>query len=365
MTERAVGNMGRQPGKPSREAYSGPALAGTQSLPRRGFLAAAVAAAATGIVAACGGKSKAGDDIRIGLLSSADPSYFAGAGPQPGPAAFFRALATTQLPRTSRVISDARIATNQFAELDRLAAEILAAKPDVIATHFPEALGAVSRATEAIPIVSLQAADPARQGLLADLHSRRQNVTGNAEPEAGVHGKRVELLKEAFPQIQRLALFIGTEPGIALEQIPAWSAIQGAAAGLGLSVEPVVVGPTAEDGQAALARVRAMKPDALLSVHSGGARGGAFKAALYEFPFQVRIPSAFDITNGVITYHPDYDEMYAKAAEAVVRILKGERPADIPVHTPKMRLTVYASHARQMGLTIAPSVLAKADEVMS
>jgi putative ABC transport system substrate-binding protein len=106
-----------------------------------------------------------------------------------------------------------------------------------------------------------------------------------------------------------------------------------------------------------------MKPDALLSVNSGGARGGAFKAGLYEFPFQLRIPQAFDHTNGVISYFPDFGEMHAKAAEAVGRILKGERPADIPVHTPRMRLTVQQNHARLMGLTIAPSVLAKADQV--
>jgi putative ABC transport system substrate-binding protein len=336
----------------------------TQSLPRRGFLTAAAAAAATAVVAACGGKSKAGDDIRIALLSSADLSYYGGAGPSYGPPALFTALANSRLPRTSRVVSDVRLATNQFAELDGLAAEILAAKPDVIVSHFPEALGAASRATDSVPIVSLQPADPARQDLLNDLHSTRSNVTGISDPDAEVYGTRVELLKEAFPHIRRLAVFIGTEEGIALEQIPAWIAIQRAASGLGLSVEPVVVGPTAADGQAALAQVRAMKPDALLSVNSGGARGGAFKAGLYEFPFQLRIPQAFDFTNGVIGYFPDYGEMYAKAAEAVVRILKGERPTNIPVHIPKMRLTVNAAGARQIGLTVAPSVLAKADRVI-
>jgi putative ABC transport system substrate-binding protein len=353
----SVGMTGRRPGLTR--------AVPTQPLPRRGFLTAAVAAATTAVVAACGGKSKAGDDIRIALLSSADLSYYGGAGPSYGPPALFTALANSRLPRTSRVVSDVRLATNQFAELDGLAAEILAAKPDVIVSHFPEALGAASRATDSVPIVSLQPADPARQDLLNDLHSTRSNVTGSSDPDAEVYGTRVELLKEAFPHIQRLAVFIGTEPGIALEQVPAWSAIQAAAARLGLSVEPIVVASiSAEDGQAALARIRAMKPDALLSVNSGGARGGAFKAALYEFPFQLRIPQAFDFTNGVIGYFPDYGEMYAKAAEAVVRILKGERPTNIPVHIPKMRLTVNAAGARQIGLTVAPSVLAKADRVI-
>jgi putative ABC transport system substrate-binding protein len=320
------------------------------------------------VAAACGGNGEAGDDIRIGLLSSTNISVF-GDGPN-ATLPFFQALARAELPRARRVVSDVRLTNNQSVDLDRMLAEMLAAKPDVIATHFPGTLEAVSKATDTIPIVALAAVDPSRPGLLDKLHATRPNVTGISDPEAGVYGKKVDLLKEAFPHIRRLAVFIGTEQGLGLEQIPAWSAIQGAAARQGLSVEPIVLAGSsaeerAEERTAALVRVRALSPDALLSVNSGGGGVvGGFFIPLYQLTFQLRVPTAYDVTGGILNYFPDLDDMYAKAAEIVVRILKGERPADIPVHTPKMKLTVRANDARQIGLTVAPSVLAKADKVI-
>jgi putative ABC transport system substrate-binding protein len=318
--------------------------------------------AAASVASACGGKGRAGDDIRIGLLSSTNISSFGDGFNVALP--FFQALAKAELPPARRVVSDVRLLSNQFAELDRTLAEMLAAKPDVIATHFPGTLEPVSKATEAIPIVALAAYDPSRQDLLQKLHTTRPNVTGISDPEAGVYGEKVDLLKEAFPQIGRLAVFIGTEQGLGLEQIPAWSAIQGAAARLGLSAEPIALASSGTDERAAaVARVRAMNPDALLSVNSGGVIGG-FIGNLYQLTFQMRIPTAYDVTGGILNYFPDLDEAYAKAAEAVVRILHGERPSDIPLYTPKMRLTVRANDAQQIGLTVAPSVLAKADRVI-
>lgn len=334
------------------------------ALPRRGFLRSAVVTAAAVAAAACGGKGKADDDIRIGLLSSTNISSF-GDGPH-ATLPFFQALANAELGPARRVISDVRLFSNQFAELDRTLAEMLAAKPDVITTHFPGTLEAVSRATETIPIVSLAAVDPSRQGLLDKLHATRPNVTGISDPEAPVYGAKVELLKEAFPQIRRLAVFIGTEHGVGVEQIPAWREIQGAAARLGLGVEPIVLASSSADERgAALARVRALNPDGLLSVNSGGGGvvGGIF-GTLYQLTFQLRVPTAYDVTGGILNYFPDLDDMYSRAAEAVVRILDGERPSDIPVYTPKMRLMVRANDARQIGLTVAPSVLAKADKVI-
>jgi putative ABC transport system substrate-binding protein len=120
---------------------------------------------------------------------------------------------------------------------------------------------------------------------------------------------------------------------------------------------------SAEERGAAFARVRAMNPDALLSVNSGGVVGGIF-GNLFQLTFQLRIPTAYDVTSGILNYFPDPEDMYSKAAEIVVRILKGEPPSDIAVYTPKMKLTVRANDARQIGLTVAPSVLAKADKVI-
>jgi putative ABC transport system substrate-binding protein len=106
-----------------------------------------------------------------------------------------------------------------------------------------------------------------------------------------------------------------------------------------------------------------MNPDALLSVNSGGVVGRIF-GNLFQLTFQLRIPTAYDVTSGILNYFPDPEDMYSKAAEIVVRILKGEPPSDIAVYTPKMKLTVRANDARQIGLTVAPSVLAKADKVI-
>jgi putative ABC transport system substrate-binding protein len=119
-------------------------------------------------------------------------------------------------------------------------------------------------------------------------------------------------------------------------------------------------GATAEDRAAAIAQARAMNPDALLSVLTGGV-GGLFQP-LFNLPYQMRIPAAYDMGAGILNYYPDLSDMYSKAAEIVVRILKGERPADIPVHTPKMTLVVNVAGAQRIGLTIAPSVVAKAVE---
>ncbi len=276
---------------------------------------------------------------------------------------FFNAVANADLPPASKFITDARFASFDAGRLPELAAEVVAAKPDVIVTHFQKATQAAFDATKRIPIVSIAGRDPARPGVLESLHRTGGNLTGVVDDgEPFMYGKRLELLKEAFPAIQRVAVLIGTEEGVALEQIQAWRDIQAAAARLGLGLEPVLVN-TWKDRAAAVDRIRALKPDGLMSVQTGGVVGWG-SSGLFELPFSLRLPAVLDGVLSALAYTPLGAEQHDKAAEFVIRILNGARPGDIPLFTPKMTLTANVGIARQLGLTIAPSVVARADVVV-
>ncbi len=327
---------------------------------RRGFLTALLGTTVAASAATCGRKSEGEADQRLAWLN--EGSFLDG----PQRNRFFYTLSNAALPPHSRFISDVRFAEWDVGRIQGLAGEIVAGKPDVIVSVGPNVTKAVSDATQRIPIVSIRSGDPARPGLLESLYRPGGNLTGVVdESEPFFYGQKLEFLKEAFPGIQRVVALIGTNPGVPLQQMPPLRDMQAAAARLGLVLEPVPVSSFDElypPPGAAFQRVLRLRPDALIEVRSGVLEK-AF-AFVYDFTIAARLPAILDRVRSPLNYGPSATEAYAKGAEMVTSILKGTRPGDIPLWTAKMELVANLDLAQQMGLTIAPSVIAKADRVV-
>ncbi|MGH8056844.1 MAG: ABC transporter substrate-binding protein [Candidatus Entotheonellia bacterium] len=243
------------------------------------------------------------------------------------------------------------------AELVRLNVDAL------VAPSMAEALAA-KRATNTIPIITVAVSDPVQAGLIASMARPGGNVTGVASLTAGMHMKRLEFLKEALPRLSRVAmLYDPRRPDVSF-----WfSTTEMAARALELQLYPHEARELEElDGT--FAAMAAEHADALLVV--GAALFAANRARLAELALQYRLPTSFPErgfveAGGLMSYGPNVPEMFRRAAYYVDRILKGVRPADLPVEEPmKFELIINLKTARAFGLTIPPALLVQADEVI-
>ena len=222
---------------------------------------------------------------------------------------------------------------------------------------------AVKQATSVIPIVFALAADPVGTGLVASLARPGGNVTGLSNQSADLAGKRVELLREVVPGLRRLAIItnIGA-PGMVLEMGEA----QAAARTLGLDVATSEI-RRAEDIAPAFDALRG-RADALYVCTD--ALTAANRTRINILAAAVRLPTMWSgreqvEAGGLVSYGPNFTDMYRRAAEFVDKILRGTKPADIPVEQPtKFELVVNLTTAKAIGLTIPETFLVRADEVI-
>jgi putative ABC transport system substrate-binding protein len=251
------------------------------------------------------------------------------------------------------------------ADADRIrksAPELVALAPDVIMATSSPATAALLQATRTVPIVFVQVADPVGAGLVASLAQPGGNATGFSVFEYGISVKWPELLKEIAPSVTRAGVL--RDP--ALASGPAqFAAIQSMAPSLGVEVSPVNVRELAEIERAIAAFARnsglIVTGSAFVAVHRHRIIA---LAARHKLP-AVYPERAFIHDGGLISYGPDFLDQYRRAAAYVDRILKGEKPADLPVQAPtKYELVINLKTAKALGLEVPPMLLARADEVV-
>jgi len=245
-----------------------------------------------------------------------------------------------------------------------LAAEMVQRRVDLILVHTTPAAIAAKHATQTIPIVFPTAIDPVGAGLVASLARPGGNLTGLSSLAPELSGKRLELLKRAVPGMTRVAvLWNAANPA----NTAAWHETQAAARALGLLLHAQDVrSPQAFKG--AFARTAQAHPDALLVLQDSLIT--MHRQHVVEFVTQQHLPSVFStrewvVTGGLMSYGPNFPDLNRRAATYVDKILKGAKPADLPVEQPtKFEFVVNLKTAKTLGLTIPPTLLFQANEVL-
>jgi putative tryptophan/tyrosine transport system substrate-binding protein len=239
--------------------------------------------------------------------------------------------------------------------------ELVAFTPDVIMASGAATMGFVLQATRTIPIVFVNLADPVGAGYVESLSRPGGNATGFVQFEYGLSGKWLELLKEIAPRVKRAAIVRDPAVSSGLGQ---WGAIQTAAPAVGLEVVPVNVRDVAEIERDLAAFARS--PNGGLIV-TGSALAAVHRNLLATLAAQHRLPAVFyrRTDGGLVSYGPDGLDQYRRAASYIDRILRGEKPADLPVQAPtKYELVINLKTAKALSLEIPPTLLARADEVI-
>jgi putative ABC transport system substrate-binding protein len=256
-----------------------------------------------------------------------------------------------------------RWAEGRNARLAEIAAEFVQRKVDVIVTHSAEPVMAAKKATSVIPIVFGVAADPLGTGLVASLARPGSNVTGLSVQTTDLAAKRLELLRQLAPGLQRLAV-IGHKggPGVVLEI----GELQTAARSLGIDAAIYEVRRT-EDFAPAFAAFKG-RVDAIYVVSDPLMTSN--RVRLNTLSLFERLPTMHGLreyveVGGLISYGPNFPDMWRRAGDYVDRILRGAKPADLPVEQPtKFDLVINLVTANALGLTVPDTLLARADEVI-
>jgi len=262
------------------------------------------------------------------------------------------------------IVIEYRFAEGKPERIPDLANELVRLKVDIIVVSGGTASSAAKGATRTIPIVMAAAADPVGTGLVSSLARPGGNITGLTTISAELSGKRLELLKETFPRVSVVAVVLNPkEPGSAL----ALKEMEAAAQALGMQLQPVEV-KGANDFDKALTSVIGRQVGALMVIRGGVTN--ANEARIVDFAAQNRLPamssrSGFAEAGGLMFYGVNDADLYRRAAIYVDKILKGTKPADLPVEQPmKFELVINLKTAKQIGLAIPPTVLARADKVI-
>ena len=263
------------------------------------------------------------------------------------------------------IVLEYRYAEGNRERFADLAAEMVRLKPDVIVVGGTGFTAAVKQATSTIPIVVGGAGDLVGSGLIASLARPGGNVTGSTDISPDLSGKRLELLKEAVPKARRVALlwhdFAGSSDADEIKQTEI------AARSLGIKLQVVSV-QAPDRFKDAFAAIKKGNADALVIIQ--GSFTQFHSKQLIELAAKNKLPSmcegsAFIEAGCLISYGTDVIYQYHRAATFVDKILKGRTPADLPVEQPmKFELIINLKAAKQIGLTIPPQVLARADKVI-
>jgi putative ABC transport system substrate-binding protein len=296
---------------------------------------------------------------RVGLLSGGVPL----ADNSPFGAPIIRGLAQHGYTQDRNLIFERSGAEGHLDRLPRLVEELVASKVDVIITiGYPQALAAKHGTT--IPVVVMAAGDPVAAGLVESLGRPGGHLTGFSDVAAELSAKRMELLKEIAPGLRRVAMLWNADD---LAMTLRYQASDVAANALGISVQALGVREP-DDFEQAFAAMNRERPDAILMVSDSlttlnRRRVLDFAAkqrlpAIYEFDFIVR-------EGGLMSYSMDLDEAFGRMAALVDRILKGAKPAELPFEQPtRFRFVLNLKTAEALGLTVPPTLLDRADEVL-
>ena len=256
-----------------------------------------------------------------------------------------------------------RWADGRLDRLPELAAELLAGGVDVIVAIGP-AVWAAKRATTTVPIVIAFSGDPVGNGVVSSLARPGGNITGFSYMSTDWAAKRIELITQAFPNSTRIAVLYNTgEPATALEM----QETKAAARAIGVTLQPLAVGHPDDLEQAFAAAVRE-RADALIVFTHGFAVLN--RQRIIEQAARHRLPAMFGwrdfvYDGGLMSYGPNIRLIIRRAAIYVDRIVKGEKPGDLPVEQPaRLELVVNLKTAKALGLELAPTLLARADEVI-
>jgi putative tryptophan/tyrosine transport system substrate-binding protein len=323
---------------------------------RRRFLLTSLAGAVAGPFAA--GAQQAGKVYRIGFLGATSASGYASQ-----VEAFREGLRGLGYVEGKNIVIDFRWAEGKYARLPQLAVELVRLKPDVLVTHAPAATRAAKRATSTIPIVMGVTGDAVATGLVDSLARPGGNVTGSSFFVRELSAKRLELLKEALPQLNRVGVLLNPDNpgnGATLE------VMEHTARSLKLHLHTAEAqGPADVEGAlSSLVKRQAgalsVYEDAMLVAQADHIASLAKKHRLPSVGF-----SEYAKAGGLLAFGVSYSDLWHRAAHFVDKILKGAKPADLPVEqATKFEVAVNLKTAKALGLTIPPSLLARADQVI-
>ena len=296
---------------------------------------------------------------RIGFLIATSPGAI-----EARLQAFRQALVELEYVEGKNITLDYRWAEGKVDRLPELAGQLVAIKTDILLSTGPQSTRAAQTATATIPIVMAFDNDPVGNGFVASLAHPGGNITGLSTLAPNISGKQLELLKEILPRLSRVMVFeTSTQPGTS----EARKEIQLAGKSLGLKLEFLDL-QTLPAIDAAFAAASKSRADAVLVLNSPSLNSQRPRTT--ELAAKSRLPSIYWATEfveagGLMTYGVSFTDLYRRAASYVDKILKGRKAAELPIEQPrKFEFIVNLKAAKQIGLTIPPNVLARADRVI-
>jgi putative ABC transport system substrate-binding protein len=296
---------------------------------------------------------------RIGILIPASASFFSAR-----LEAFRQRLRELGYVEGKNIFIEYQYAEGKLGRLPDLAAELVRLKVDVIVTSGGQPALAAKKASATIPMILANASDPVADGLVSSLAQPGGNITGLSLMVPDLDGKRLELLKEAFPKVARVAFLWGPSAPRANLIL---TEMEAAAEALGLKHISLEV-RSLDDFEGAFARAKRERVQALFTTPNPLIN--TKQRQVLDFAAKNRLPamyptSEFVEAGGLMSYAPNYEDLWRRAGDFVDKILKGTKPADMPVEqATKFELLINLKTANQIGLTIPANVLARADRVI-
>jgi putative ABC transport system substrate-binding protein len=278
--------------------------------------------------------------------------------------AFLQALMPLGWNTGRNIRTDTRWAAGEADRYRRYSAELVALKPDVILAVASATVGPLLQATRTVPIVFVYVADPVGAGFVESLARPGGNATGFINFEYGMSAKWLELLKQIAPGVTRVAVIRDAAIPAGAGQL---GAVQAVAPSFGVELRPIDVRDAGEIERAVAAFARA--PNGGLIVTASGS-ATLHRDLIVTLAARHKLPAVYSqrvfVTGGgLICYGPDRVDQYRRAAGYVDRILRGEKPTDLPVQAPtKFETVINLKTAKALGLTVPPTLIARADEVI-
>jgi putative ABC transport system substrate-binding protein len=297
--------------------------------------------------------------IGVFLPAVADDAIF-----QAWVGAFLQGLALLGWTIGRNVRIDTRWAGANANDIRRHASELAALEPDVILAHGTSTVAPLLQATRTVPVVFPAVVDPVGAGFVDSLARPGGNATGFMAFEYSLSGKWLELLKQIAPNVTRAAVL--RDP-VLTAGTGQFAIIQSVASSVGMEVSPVNVRDAGEIERAVMAFARSSNGGLIATV---SALTVVHRELIIALAARHKLPAVYSrrefvAGGGLISYGPDYGDQYRRAAGYVDRILKGEKPADLPVQAPtKYELVINLNTAKALGLTVPDTLLARADEVI-
>jgi putative tryptophan/tyrosine transport system substrate-binding protein len=322
---------------------------------RSAVLGITLLAALRGLPAAA---QQAGKTYRVGILVGGTGASFSR-----NLAAFRRTLSGLGYQEGKNLAISYRSAGGYSERLPALAADLVRAKPDVIVVS-GTAITPAKRATTSVPIVMMQATDPVGLGIVASLARPGGNITGMTNIEAELTGKRLQLLKELVPNLQRVAVVRSPSSN---GNMISWRTAENVGRTIGIQVVAVDI-PSPDQVDVAFKALPHLRVDGILVLNGPGVAENA--ARFVRLVAAQRLPAVYDMeayasAGGLIAYGPSDVGTWSQVATYVARILKGANPADLPVERPTtFDLAVNLKTARALGITVPQSILLRATQVI-